>query len=163
MDLRGERPEDVQSIYELTKLAFESMPFSDGSEADRLNILRADEDLELSIIAVAEGKIVGHIAFSPVFLNQKFDHWFGLGSVSVWPELQKQSIGKTLIENGLSLLKDKNAKGCILIGNPDYCHRFGFIGDGRIRYRDYSQDIVQWLKFGKETPSALLTFSPGLE
>ena len=74
MNLRDERPEDVQSIYGLTKLAFKSMPFSDGSEADRLNILRADEDLELSIIAVAEGEIVGHIAFSPVFLNQKFDH-----------------------------------------------------------------------------------------
>jgi len=163
MNLRGERPEDVQGIYELTKLAFKSMPFSDGSEADRLNILRADKDLELSIVAVAEGKIVGHIAFSPVFLNEKFDHWFGLGPVSVLPELQKQGIGKALIKKGLSRLKDKKAKGCILIGNPDYYHRFGFIGDGQIQYRDYSQDIAQWLKFGKETPSGLLTFSPGLE
>ncbi len=55
------------------------------------------------------------------------------------------------------------ALGCVLIGDPNYYCKFGFVGDGRIAYRELPQAIVQWLAFGEAKPSGTLKFSPGLE
>jgi putative acetyltransferase len=61
-----------------------------------------------------------------VTINGEDIGWYGLGPVSVLPELQKQGIGLKLIREGLSLIKEKGAKGCVLEGNPEYYQRFGF-------------------------------------
>jgi putative acetyltransferase len=42
------------------------------------------------------------------------------------PELQRQGIGSKLIREGLSLIREKGAKGCVLEGDPGYYQRFGF-------------------------------------
>ena len=163
MKIRKEQPRDMDAIYHVTAAAFETMPFSDQSEPERVNQLRADGDLSLSLVSEVDGQIVGHIAFSPVFFDGAPGDWFGLGPVSVIPEMQKSGIGKALIETGLAMIKDAGAKGCVLIGDPGYYHRFGFANDGRITYRDLPSEYVQWLGFGDEKPSGVLTYSPGLE
>ncbi len=163
MQIRKEQRGDEARIYEVTEAAFKPMPFSDGSEPECVNQLRDDGDLTVSLVAVKDEVIIGHIAFSPVFLDGANDHWYGLGPVSVWPEHQKQGIGKALIEAGLSEIKDLRAKGCVLIGDPGYYHRFGFVADGRISYRDLDSKYVQWLAFADEKPAGALTYSPGLE
>ena len=163
MIIRDERPGDEARIYEVTKTAFAPMPYSDGNEQDCVNQLRADGDLTVSLVAEIDDVIVGHIAFSPVFFDGVIDSWYGLGPVSVWPDLQKQGVGKALIEAGLEEIKKLGAKGCVLIGDPAYYHRFGFIADGRITYRDLESKYVQWLSIGTEKPSGNLVYSPGLE
>ena len=163
MNIRKERPGDEARIYEVTAAAFAPVPYSDGNEQDCINKLRADGDLTVSLVAEVDGEIIGHVAFSPVFLDGVYDHWYGLGPVSVWPDLQGQGIGKALIETGLEEIRKLGAKGCVLIGNPDYYHRFGFLNDGRITYRDLESQYVQWLSFGDEKPSGVLVYSPGLE
>ncbi len=162
-DIRSEVPSDHAAIFRLTKAAFEPMPFSDGDEAECIDKLRADGDLTLSFVATDGGEIIGHIAFSPVFLNNSFDHWYGLGPVSVAPERQRSGIGSALINHGLSGLKRLDAMGCVLIGDPNYYRRFGFVGDGRLTYRELAPEIVQWLAFGEEKPEGTLRYSPGLE
>jgi len=163
MIIRSEKPGDEDRIYEVTKAAFATMPFSDGTEQDRVNKLRADGDLTLSLVAEIDEIIMGHIAFSPVFFDAVYNSWYGLGPVSASPERQKQGIGKALIEAGLDELKSLGAKGCVLIGDPGYYHRFGFVADGRISYRDLPSEYVQWRSLGSEKPSGILTYSPGLE
>jgi len=163
MEIRPESPDDRETIYALTKTAFDPMPFSDGTEADCINKLRADGDLRWSLVAIDQGKLVGHIAFSPVFLTDSPNEWFGLGPVSVWPDFQKTGIGSKLVNTGLEVLKQSNVPGCVLIGDPGYYKRFGFVGDGRISYRDLPNEVVQWLAFGHKKPSGTVTFSPGLE
>lgn len=130
MQIRPERPDDCEAIHRLTRTAFAPMPFSRGDEADCVAKLRNDGDLALSLVATEGPQIVGHIAFSPAFLNEEFCGWYGLGPVSVWPHLQRRGIGRALIEYGLAELKRKDAFGCVLIGDPAYYSRFGFIGDG---------------------------------
>jgi len=163
MEIRSERPEDVLEIRRLTTSAFEHMPFSDGTEADCIDKLRADNDLTLSLVAVEEDDVVGHIAFSPVSLTESLDGWVGLGPVSVWPVRQRKGIGGLLINRGLELLRDREVPGCVLIGDPNYYSRFGFVGDGRIAYRALPKEVVQWLAFSDLPPSGVLKFSPGLE
>jgi GNAT superfamily N-acetyltransferase len=49
--------------------------------------------------------VVGHIAFSPVTIFPQPGRWYSLGPVSVRPDRQRQGIGKSLIQEGLRLLK----------------------------------------------------------
>ena len=163
MDIRYEQPGDYEAIYALNKRAFEPMAFSDGSEADRVDKLRADGDLKHSLVAPERDRIVGHIAFSPVFISQTPHGWFALGPVCVSPEFQKTGIGSALINKGLDILKKQNAPGCVLIGNPVYYSRFGFVGDGRLSYRQLADEYVQWLAFHDVKPAGQLKFSLGLE
>ena len=53
-------------------------------------------------------------------------NWYGLGPFSVLPEHERKGIGKSLIQQGLSQLKDLNAQGCCLVGDPDYYKKLGF-------------------------------------
>jgi GNAT superfamily N-acetyltransferase len=66
------------------------------------------------LVAEIDGKIVGHVAFSPVTISDGTKDWYGLGPVSVLPDFQKQGVGKELIGKGLSILKKRGGKGCVL-------------------------------------------------
>ena len=163
MEIRAEAPSDHETIYRLTKAAFDPMPFSDGSEADRIDALRRDGDLTLSLVAEDNAGVVGHIAFSPVSFDGHGEKWFGLGPVAVWPHLQKRGIGSALVNEGVARLRRSGAHGCVLIGDPDYYGRFGFRSGDRLTYRDLPTGFVQWLSFGEDEPVGVLRFSPGLE
>lgn len=163
LKIRPEMPGDTGDIYRLTQAAFEPMPFSDGDEAECIEKLRSDGDLVVSLVANRCGKLVGHIAFSPVFLNDRFKRWYGLGPISVAPARQRDGIGTALINHGLAKLRQLDARGCVLIGDPNYYSRFGFVGDARLTYRDLPPEFVQWLAFGDDKPEGRLRYSPGLE
>ncbi len=124
--IRQELPKDIEAIVRITFAAFEGKPYADGTEPLIIERLRKAEALSLSLVAELDKKLVGHVAFSVVTIDGKNKNWYGLGPVSVLPELQKQGIGTKLIKQGLSLIRDKGAKGCVLEGSPIYYQRFGF-------------------------------------
>jgi len=124
--IRNESQSDIETISVITKAAFEKLPISNHTEQFIINALRNANALTISLVAEMEKKVVGHIAFSPVTISDGSLHWYGLGPISVLPELQKQGIGKSLMGEGLSLLKSLGAKGCMLVGDPGYYERFGF-------------------------------------
>lgn len=163
MQIRPETDADIEAIYDLTLRAFAPMPFSDGDEGDCINKLRRDGHLTISLVAVEGETIIGHIAFSPISIAGVSDDWYGLGPVSAEPGRQKSGIGSALINYGLELIRGLGAKGCALIGDPNYYHRFGFIGDGRLTYHDLPKEVVQWLSFTDAKPQGVLRFSTGLE
>jgi len=61
------------------------------------------------------------------------------------------------------MLKERDVAGCVLIGDPGYYHRFGFVSDGRISYRDLELKYVQWISLVGSKPSGEVRFSLGLE
>ena len=160
MKIRNEKTLDHQAIHQLTKIAFAPKAFSDGTEPEIIDKLRASGDLTLSMVATQGDNIVGHIAFSPVVIGEATDGWFGLGPVSVLPELQRKGIGTALINEGLRHLQNKEAAGCALIGDPNYYSRFGFISDGNVHYQDLPDHHVQWISFNGRKPTGVLIFSP---
>ncbi|WP_312820989.1 N-acetyltransferase [Brevundimonas sp.] len=133
MILRPESSADRAAIHSLTQLAFQGHPHSDGSEPRIIDALRDAKALTISIVAELEGQIVGHAAFSPVEWNSQ-PGWFGLGPVSVHPELQGRGIGQKLIDSGLEQLRVIGASGCVVMGDPAYYGRFGFKQDARFTY-----------------------------
>lgn len=126
MKIRPETPQDISAIEKITIAAFDGKWYSDQTEYLVINRLREAGALSVSLVAEMGGKVVGHVAFSVVTINSEDIGWYGLGPVSVSPELQKQGIGSKLIIKGLSLIREKGVKGCVLEGDPDYYQRFGF-------------------------------------
>ena len=120
MIIRPERDSDIDAIFNVTQAAFENHPYSAGTEQYIVNALRAAKALSLSLVAEVDGQVIGHIAFSPVTISDGTDNWYGIGPVSVLPEFQKKGCGKSLINEGLALLKTSGAQGCVLVGDPKY-------------------------------------------
>ncbi|MEL6641090.1 MAG: N-acetyltransferase [Pseudomonadota bacterium] len=160
--IRDETAADVDAVQVLTAAAFAPMAFSDGTEASALATLREAGDLRLSLVAIVDDKVVGHAAFSPVFLDGAPCNWIGLGPIAVAPIWQKQGIGTALVAKGAGQLQAQ-AAGIVLIGNPRVYGPMGFVSDGGLTYRDVPARVVQYLPFGTERPVGRLTFSPGLE
>jgi len=158
--IRHEMPGDEPAISDVTTAAFAAVPYSDGAEASIIAGLRADGDLAVSLVATEGTQIVGHIAFSPVTVGQEREGWYGLGPVAVCPERQRRGVGRLLIEAGIARLESLAAKGCVLVGDPAFYHRFGFVGDGRLRFGDLPAAYVQWLAFGAEPEGGEVTFRP---
>ncbi len=126
LEIRPEKETDFGSIRRVTELAFCDRPYADGDEQDVIERLRSIEALALSLVAVNDEELVGHIAFSPAELSDGSKPWFALGPVSVLPSRQGEGIGSTLIQQGLAKIASCGALGCILTGNPAYYRRFGF-------------------------------------
>lgn len=163
MEIRGEYETDHDAIYRLTEEAFAPMAFADGDEAEVVDNLRMSGDLTLSLLVEELGVTIGHVAFSPATIGSEPTGWFGLGPVSVAPCHQRRGIGKTMIQMGLDRLRSANARGCVLIGNPDIYSKVGFESDGKLRYRELSAKLVQRIVFKGDAPSGEVRFADALE
>jgi len=161
--IRFERPDDADAIHALTWTAFEPAPFSNNTEAQIVRDLRTSGDLTISLVAEEGGEVIGHVAFSPITIGDIEDGWFGLGPISVKPERQRQGIGRALILKGLGLLRECDATGCALIGNPAVYRGVGFESDGKLTYGDLDTRYVQRIVFKGSPPSGVLKFSPAFD
>jgi len=158
MMIRQETQADIEAITEITKLAFENHPFSRNTEQFIIHALRTANAMTVSLVAEIDGIVVGHIAFSPVTFTDGSENWYGLGPVSVRPDYQKQGIGSSLVNEGLRLLKDADAEGCILVGEPDYYERFGFKSPDGLEHEGVPQENLLALPFGGQIPQGIVEF-----
>ena len=158
MIIRKETQADIEVITEITKLAFENHPYSRNTEQFIINALRAANALTISLVAEIDGKLVGHIAFSPVTFSDGSKNWYGLGPISIRPACQKQGIGTKLVNEGLNLLKDLGAEGCVLVGDPKYYIRFGFKSPNELKHEGVPQENFLALPFCNRIPKGTVQF-----
>jgi putative acetyltransferase len=161
--IRGETNADVGMIAEVTIAAFKTLEISNHTEQFIIEALRAAKALTVSLVAEVDGRVVGHIAFSPVIISDGTRNWYGLGPVSVLPEYQRKGIGKALIQEGLSRLKVLNAQGCCLVGHPDYYRKFGFKNMSGLVHEGVPQEVFFALSFDGHTPQGTVTFHEGFK
>ncbi len=161
--IRPETDADSDAITEVTAAAFQDMEFSDQMEPFVITGLRAAGALTISLVAERDDRVVGHIAFSPVTLSDGTPDWFGLGPVSVLPASQRQGIGKALIREGLSRLKALKARGCCLVGHPEYYRRFGFKNVSSLVYEGVPREVFFVLSFDGHIPHGTVTFHPAFK
>jgi putative acetyltransferase len=159
MKIRPETPQDISAIEQITIAAFDGKWYSDQTEHLIIDRLRAVGAMSLSLVADMDGKVVGHVAFSIVTINGTDQGWYGLGPVSVLPELQKHGIGSKLIRKGLFLIQEKGAKGCVLEGDPAYYQRFGFKAYPGLFYEGTpSPEYFMALPFYDDVPEGKVEF-----
>ncbi len=107
----------------------EEAAFGGPMEPNLVDLCRQRGRVSLSLVALRGEQVVGHVLFTPVTLDPPHPGWFGvgLGPVAVLPEWQRQGIGSRLIEFGLELSREQGMDFCVLLGDPRFYSRFGFI------------------------------------
>jgi putative acetyltransferase len=124
--IREERPMDIEKVRKLNEKAF-TQAFGQAPEADLVDRLRENCSNILSLVAVQNDQVIGHIYFSPVNISgDKIIEGIGLGPMAVLPEFQRRGIGSQLVQAGIEILKRRGYTFIIVLGHPEYYPRFGF-------------------------------------
>jgi len=79
--IRSETDRDVTAITEVTIAAFKTLKISNHTEQFIIEALRAAKALTISLVAEVDGRVIGHIAFSPLTISDGTRNWYGLGPV----------------------------------------------------------------------------------
>jgi putative acetyltransferase len=122
-EIRQEQPEDITAIRMINELAF-----GRPEEADIVDKLRENCSDTLSLVAVQEGQIIGHIFFSPVVIenDEKEIHGMGLAPIAVIPDYQRKGVGSMLVKAGIEKIKQTLCPFIITLGHPEFYPCFGF-------------------------------------
>lgn len=160
LHIRAETPADAAAIETVTVAAFLNAPHTSHTEQHIICGLRAAGALAISLVAELEGRIVGHVALSRVTISDGSVDWFGLGPISVCPARQRQGIGTCLMREALRLLAQRNAAGCVLLGDPVYYARFGFEARPGLILPGVPAEYFQALSFGATPASGTVAYHP---
>ena len=158
--VRPETQADVAAIHALTVAAFRTAAHSAGTEQFIVDALRRAGALAVSLVAVADGTLVGHVAVSPVTLSGGEPDWYGLGPISVLPEHQRRGVGTELMHAALQALRERGAAGCLLVGDPAYYRRFGFRPATGLEYSGVPAEYFMAVSFGAAVPQGVAAFHP---
>jgi putative acetyltransferase len=123
ISIREEETRDIKIIHEVNRKAF-----GQPQEADIVDKLRRNCNDLLSLVAVTDNRVVGHILFSPATIEGKDGkvEGMGLAPMAVLPGFQRQGIGSELTRTGIERLKDRRCPFIIVLGHAEYYPRFGF-------------------------------------
>lgn len=123
--IRAERPEDRAAIFAVNASAFPT-----DAEARLVDRLRGAGAAAVSLVALRDERVVGHVCFSPVrVVPASGAAWsaIGLAPVAVRPEHQKDGIGGALIRAGFDACLAIGEPVVFVLGHPPYYPRFGFV------------------------------------
>jgi putative acetyltransferase len=123
ISVRPERLGDEPAVRAVNEAAFDT-----PAEATLVDVLRGEPGC-ISLVAEWEGKVAGHIQFSPAVLESETGRWpiGALGPMAVLPELQRRGIGSQLVRAGLTACRAAGRDAVIVLGHPDFYPRFGFV------------------------------------
>lgn len=156
--VREETPCDVASIEAVTVAAFQNAAHTSHTEQFIVNALRNSGQLSISLVADGNGRVIGHVAISPVTISDGTAGWYGLGPISVAPEHQGHGVGVQLMQQALARLRELGASGCVVLGEPRYYGRFGFKAEPSLVLPDVPPEYFQAISFGGSLPSGVVSY-----
>lgn len=127
LDIRQEQPTDYDAVYQVVKEAFVDAEHTDGDEQNLIVRLRKSKSFipELSLVAVEDEKIVGHILFTRAAVNGIAV--LALAPLSVLPEYQNRGIGQSLIKQGHIIAQKMGYKYSVVLGHEKYYPKSGYV------------------------------------
>ncbi|WP_453996006.1 GNAT family N-acetyltransferase [Bacillus nitroreducens] len=128
--IKQEQVKDYKITENVVKCAFANAEHSDKNEHNLVCRIRNSNVFipELSLVAMDNERIVGHILFSKVKIKNEDQvvESLALAPVSVLPEYQNQGVGKLLISKALQKAKELRFHSVVVLGHPEYYPKFGF-------------------------------------
>lgn len=158
MPTRQETPSDAPVIARVVQRAFDGHPHSRGTEVGIIRNLRATGALTVSLVVEIKNQVRGHIAASPVRINENWSGWYGLGPVAVDPTVQGMGLGSLLVADCLIELRKLGAVGCVVLGEPSYYGRFGFKPVAGLICPGPPPEYFMALPFGESVPRGEVTY-----
>jgi putative acetyltransferase len=150
--VRPEQPSDVPGVRRINEQAF-----GQPAEATLVDRLRDTCPEAVSLVADEEGRVVGHILFTPVVLESAPPlAGMGLAPMAVLPGRQRSGIGSALVRHGLDLLRRRGCPFVVVVGHPEYYPRFGFDRASRHGFAS------QWQGIADEAFMVLVLDAPAL-
>jgi putative acetyltransferase len=122
--VRDEQPGDVADVRAVNDAAFDQ-----PLEGHIVDELRRHGAVRLSLVAEIDGRIAGHILFSPVTCAGA--EGFALGPMAVTPTHQRRGVGGALIAAALARLRAAGCPFVVVLGHHHYYTRFGFVPASR--------------------------------
>lgn len=163
MTIRKETTSDASAIEAVTVAAFRDAAHASHTEHFIIRALRDSGQLIVSLVAVDEGLIVGHVAVSPVTISDGSSGWYGLAPISVDPDRQRQGVGSLLMKGALEELRALGAAGCVVLGDPGYYSRFGFRAEPALVLPGVPAEYFQAISFGGDLPPGHVTYGESFE
>ncbi len=123
-EVRAETPRDSAAVYEVNRAAF-----GRPHEAALVDALREAGAPLVSMVAVEDDTVVGHILFSPVSVEPESPNEFcavGLAPLAVLPARQRRGVGSALMQSGIEECRRRGYDAIFVLGDPAYYRRFGF-------------------------------------
>jgi predicted dehydrogenase/predicted N-acetyltransferase YhbS len=119
-EIRPEHPDDFAAIREINRLAF-----GQDQEGNIVDTLRTNGAALLSLVATLDGRVVGHIMYSPASIGGVTGA--ALGPMSVAPDYQREGVGSKLVEAGNRMLRTTGCPFVVVLGHTQFYPRFGFV------------------------------------
>ena len=150
--IRPERPGDEAAVREVNEQAF-----GQPDEARIVDRVRPLADRFISLVAVEDDRVIGHVLFTPVTVRHDTDAWhaFALGPVAVMPSRQRRGVGAALIRAGLEACLDIDEPVVFVLGDPKYYARFGFRSAAALGLRFRSAEFDEAFMVVELRPGAL--------
>lgn len=152
-----EEPKHLDQVRAIVSAAFPT-----EAESKLVDALRANSEAIISLVAVNDAEVLGHIMFSPVTTTPPGSaRGIGLAPVAVRPDVQSQGIGSQLIGEGLRRCKELGYDYCVVLGNPEYYQRFGFrkASDEGIQNEYGEDDAFMWIPFSDCAVKGLVQYA----
>ncbi|VUD64816.1 hypothetical protein TDB9533_03409 [Thalassocella blandensis] len=163
---------DSPGIEQTLQQAFNDHPHSSNNEHKIVSALRQQQQLSLMLVAVDTASdaapLVGCVAFSPVTIMldshgvaEEMPHarWCALGPVAVRPDQQREGIGSKLIQMGLYQMKQRAFDGCVLVGEPAFYRRFGFLQHSGLVFPGLPAEYFHSLLWRGEQPQGTVKYA----
>jgi putative acetyltransferase len=115
--------EDAAAVRDVNQHAF-----AGPVEARIVDALRDSPD-SISLVAIVDQQVVGHILFTPVTIDPPPAgvRVAGLAPMSVRPDFQRLGVGRELIRVGFGECRRHKYSAVVVVGHPEYYPRFGFL------------------------------------
>lgn len=147
--VESELTDHHDAVDAIIRSAFMASPLGYHGESELVTELRKRCSEIVSLVAIDNGDVVGHVMFSPAQIKSGNADFRGmaLAPMAVKPNRQREGIGTALIAAGLKQLDDLACQFVVVAGHPDYYPRFGFLPAGDFSLRHGFEGMPQEVLF----------------
>ncbi len=161
--IRREVPTDYSAVEHLTREAFWNVYRPGCLEHYVIHVLRKDPAFvpELDLVMEREGQLIGHIMYMRAAITADDGRKIPImtfGPISIRPDLQRQGLGKRLLDYSMGKAAELGAGALCIEGNLDFYGKSGFVvaGTRGIRYHgEPEQEIVPYFLLKELRPGFL--------